>query len=110
MLWETAEVARAPPSVPYDEVMQSEAGVLRWLSEIVRGLLGSANVTPGGADTGWVGRDFQAKWGFCLVQGVPPTPAATEELAKRVTFIRPTIFGMRSPTPKACVGPGAPPP
>ena len=43
-------------------------------------------------------RNLQAKWGFCFVQGVPPTAAATEALAQRATFIRPTIFGASAPS------------
>lgn len=32
----------------------------------------------------------QDRFGFCLVSGVPATPEATEELSKRIGFIRET--------------------
>ena len=30
------------------------------------------------------------KFGFCFISGVPPTPEATEELSRRIGFIRET--------------------
>jgi len=33
------------------------------------------------------------KFGFCFVTGVPPTPEATEELSRRIGFIRETQYG-----------------
>lgn len=33
------------------------------------------------------------KYGFCLVDDVPPTPEATEKLLKRIAFIRETHYG-----------------
>ena len=36
-LWKTADVASAPPTVPYEAVMASDDGVLAWLQAIVRG-------------------------------------------------------------------------
>jgi trimethyllysine dioxygenase len=41
-------------------------------------------------------KDFLEKveaYGFCFVEGVPGTPEATERVARRVTYIRETIFG-----------------
>ena len=33
---------------------------------------------------------YQDQFGFCFVLGVPATPEATEELSKRISFIRET--------------------
>jgi trimethyllysine dioxygenase len=33
------------------------------------------------------------RFGFCFISGVPPTPEATEELSKRIGFIRETQYG-----------------
>ena len=63
-----AESIRPTPSVPYDEVMSSDEGTLRWLNEV-------------------------ARWGFALVTGTPPTIEATEELVRRVSYVRESIFG-----------------
>ncbi|EEQ83930.2 trimethyllysine dioxygenase [Blastomyces dermatitidis ER-3] len=56
------------PTVLYDEVMSSEAGVRKWTDQIYR-------------------------WGFSFVKESPATPEATEQLLKRIAFIRPTHYG-----------------
>lgn len=66
-LWDAATLVPTP-SVPYDEVMSSDEGALRWLREV-------------------------ARYGFALVTGTPPTLEATEELIGRVSYIRQSIFG-----------------
>ncbi|EIN09855.1 Trimethyllysine dioxygenase [Punctularia strigosozonata HHB-11173 SS5] len=67
-LW-GAEISEHPPTVPYDGVMDpSDRGLLDWLSKIER-------------------------WGFCFVSGVPVSTDATEELCKRIGFIRETQYG-----------------
>ncbi|KAI9028788.1 trimethyllysine dioxygenase [Hyaloraphidium curvatum] len=65
-LWDAASFKA--PTVPYAEVMASDAGVLKWLQLV-------------------------AQYGFALVVGTPPTAEATEELVKKVAYIRETIFG-----------------
>lgn len=35
----------------------------------------------------------QDLYGFCLVEGIPPTPEATEALVRRIAFIRETHYG-----------------
>ncbi|KAI0249174.1 hypothetical protein BJV78DRAFT_1328612 [Lactifluus subvellereus] len=67
ILW-GSKIAKDPPSVAYDEVMSNERGVYKWLSRI-------------------------DKFGFCFVQGIPPTPEATEDLSVRIGFIRETHYG-----------------
>ncbi|KAK0552352.1 hypothetical protein OC845_001727 [Tilletia horrida] len=61
-------IAASPPTVPYDEVMASEQGVLKWCNKI-------------------------AQYGFSFVSGIPPTPEATQALIERIAFIRPTHYG-----------------
>lgn len=56
------------PTVSYDVVMSTEAGVAQWL-----------------------GRTLQ--YGFCIVEGTPPTAGATEALLRRAAYVRETIFG-----------------
>lgn len=56
------------PTVAFDTVMSTDAGVAQWL-----------------------GRTIQ--YGFCIVTGTPPTLEATEQLLRRVGYIRETIFG-----------------
>ncbi|KAH0832977.1 hypothetical protein J3R83DRAFT_11955 [Lanmaoa asiatica] len=64
-LW-GAKIAKSPPTVSYADAMdESDQGLYKWLSNIDR-------------------------FGFCLVSGVPATPEATEELSKRIGFIRET--------------------
>lgn len=61
-------IGSAPPTVKYDEVMQSDEGVLKWLTKV-------------------------AQYGFAFVTGVPPTPTDTEALIRRIAFIRETHYG-----------------
>lgn len=63
-----AGIAKDPPTIPYEEVMQDDVGVWKWLKRI-------------------------DKFGFSFVSGVPATPEATEELIKRISFIRETHYG-----------------
>jgi len=57
------------PEVAYEDVMSGDVGLKKWLVDV-------------------------ATYGFGFVKGVPATVKATEELARRVTFIRETIFGV----------------
>ncbi|KAG8786040.1 hypothetical protein FRC12_016978 [Ceratobasidium sp. 428] len=56
------------PTVTYEEVMNSDAGVLKWLQKI-------------------------DEFGVCFVEGVPHTPEDTEALTRRIAFIRETKYG-----------------
>jgi trimethyllysine dioxygenase len=66
-LWDAATIA-PHPTIAHDEVMSSHEGVVRWLRLV-------------------------ARHGFCIVTDTPPTAAATEALARRVGYVRETIFG-----------------
>ncbi|PQE04145.1 trimethyllysine dioxygenase protein [Rutstroemia sp. NJR-2017a BVV2] len=68
VLWTADQIKENPPSVQYDEVMASDAGVGRWTQKI---------------------REF----GFCFVDGVPVCPHKTQELLERISFVRPTHYG-----------------
>ena len=57
-----------PPSVEYSDVMKDDRGLFNWMLKV-------------------------DKYGLCFVDNVPDTPEATEELAKRVTFLRQTHYG-----------------
>jgi trimethyllysine dioxygenase len=67
-LWDGASIATQVPQVDYAGLMR-EDGVLMALLEQV------------------------ARYGFCMVEGVPGTPDATRAVAERVAYIRMTIFG-----------------
>ena len=67
-LWDAATIERDLPVVPYDDVIHSEEGVGRWLAAT-------------------------AQYGFCIAEGTPATPEATEALLRRVGYVRETIFG-----------------
>ncbi len=67
-LWDRDSMGKNFPSVSHDEVMASDAGLLRWLSLV-------------------------EEFGFALTTGAPPSMAATEALVKRVGYVRETIFG-----------------
>ncbi len=56
------------PSVRHEDVMGSDAGLLRWLSLV-------------------------EEFGFALVTGADASMAGTEALVKRVGYVRETIFG-----------------
>lgn len=67
VLWDRY-IADDLPRVTHAAVMAGDAGVLAWLEQLER-------------------------FGLCFVEGVPPTPEATQALAERVAYIRHTIFG-----------------
>ncbi|KAH9930105.1 uncharacterized protein B0H18DRAFT_1084000 [Fomitopsis serialis] len=68
ILW-GSKILQDPPTATYKEVMaEDERGLFKWLSNV-------------------------DKFGFCFVSGVPPTPEATEELSRRIGFIRETQYG-----------------
>lgn len=86
VLW-GAKIEKAPPSVTYEEAMTvDDRGLYKWLKKIVslwRLLSSSMTIQQ------LIGV-VKDRFGFCLVSGVPPTAEATEELAKRISFIRET--------------------
>lgn len=65
-LWD-AQSLGPTPSFPYQEIMDSDDGLIKWLLLV-------------------------AKYGFAFASGTPATPEATEALIKRVAYIRHTIF------------------
>ena len=67
-LWNRDTMGNNFPSVPHKEVMESEAGLLRWLSLV-------------------------EEFGFALTTGAEASMAGTEALVKRVGYVRETIFG-----------------
>ncbi|KAH8552225.1 trimethyllysine dioxygenase [Umbelopsis sp. PMI_123] len=62
ILWD-ASIAKAPPIVPYEDVMTTKAGLAKWLNNI-------------------------EVYGFSFVDGVPISLEATEQLARHICFIR----------------------
>ena len=67
-LWNRETMGKNFPSVPHEEVMGSDAGLLRWLSLV-------------------------EEFGFALTTGAEASMAGTEALVKRVGYVRETIFG-----------------
>lgn len=67
-LWDRDALGKNFPSVSHDEVMGSDAGLLRWLSLV-------------------------EEFGFALTTGAEASMAGTEALVKRVGYVRHTIFG-----------------
>ncbi|KAJ3294844.1 hypothetical protein HDU79_010352 [Rhizoclosmatium sp. JEL0117] len=66
-LW-GSEITKSIPVVDFDKVMAGDEGLAEWLNLI-------------------------DKFGIAFVQGVPPTPEATEALGCRISFIRETHYG-----------------
>lgn len=65
--WDAAMI-KDTPSAPYDAIMNTDEGLLDWLTKV-------------------------AQYGFALATGVPATAAATKELIERVAYVRQSIFG-----------------
>jgi trimethyllysine dioxygenase len=68
VLWDAEMLGGEPPSVPYEEVMDSDAGVDRWLRTV-------------------------GEFGFCFATGTPATLDANLRMVKRIGYVRETIFG-----------------
>ncbi len=66
--WDAATIAERLPRIAHDAVMAGDEGLERWLSAVLT-------------------------FGFCLVEGVPATPADSAALARRIGYLRTTIFG-----------------
>ncbi|MEX0759435.1 MAG: trimethyllysine dioxygenase [Tistlia sp.] len=67
-LWRGDERPADSPSLSYEAVMAGDEGLAAWLEAIRRD-------------------------GYCFVEGVPATAEATERLARRIAYVRETIFG-----------------
>jgi len=67
-LWDRASMGEDFPSVPYADVMGTDAGLARWL-------------------------ELTAQYGFALATGAPATTEATQAVIERVGYLRQTIFG-----------------
>ncbi len=66
--WNDAEISADFPHVTFAALMEDEGVLEAYLEKIER-------------------------FGFCFVEETPPTPEATQAVAKRVAYIRETIFG-----------------
>jgi trimethyllysine dioxygenase len=67
VLW-GADIGARLPRVPYHAIMADDRGLERWLEGV-------------------------EIYGFCLAEGVPATPEDTAALARRIGYLRATIFG-----------------
>jgi trimethyllysine dioxygenase len=68
VLWDGALIAERWPTVHYESVIDGDDGVAEWLRRV-------------------------AMYGFCIVEGTPVTVEASQDLIRRVGYIRETIFG-----------------
>ena len=68
VLWDGSSILDEWPVVAYDEVIDDDSGLAGWL-------------------------DLVARFGFCIVTGTPTDVRATERLARRIGYVRETIFG-----------------
>jgi len=66
--WDRDSMAAGAPAVAHEAFMRDDAVLKEYLEAI-------------------------ARYGFCFVEGVPGTPEATQAVARRITYIRETIFG-----------------
>ncbi len=66
--WDSAILDGQAPTIPYEQVMDSDEGVVEWLTMV-------------------------ARYGFCIATGTPATLDATHALVTRVSYVRETIFG-----------------
>jgi len=66
--WDAASIARELPQVGYAKMLREESALRECLERV-------------------------ARYGFCFIEEVPPTPEATRAVAQRIAYIRETIFG-----------------
>src|SRR5260221_5999331 len=66
--WDRDSLAAGAPSVPYDGFLQDDAMLKDYLEKV-------------------------ESYGFAFIEGVPGMPEATQAVAKRIAYIRETIFG-----------------
>jgi trimethyllysine dioxygenase len=67
-LWDRESIGMSLPTMSHAEIMAGEEGLRRWLSMV-------------------------QEYGFALASGVPATVEATRELARKIGYVRETIFG-----------------
>ena len=67
-IWD-ASIAANPPRVGYCDLLSHDRALVNWIEKI-------------------------AEFGFCIVNGVPPTVEASEGLVKKIGVIRSTIYGV----------------
>jgi trimethyllysine dioxygenase len=67
-LWDRASMGEKFPTMCHADIMSSDGGLLRWLSQV-------------------------EEYGFALASEVPPTNEATKELVTRIGYVRQSIFG-----------------
>jgi len=72
VFWDKDNPLETTPTVTFDAVIDSDAGLQEWLENI------------------WI-------YGFSMVDGVPSTPEATKTLAERIGHLHETIFGRMWP-------------
>ena len=68
VLWDGESILDDWPVVEHDAVMSDDVAAREWLDRV-------------------------ARFGFCIVSGTPTTMIATETLARRIGYVRETIFG-----------------
>jgi trimethyllysine dioxygenase len=68
VLWDGVLIDQQWPTVAYRSVIDGDDGVADWLGHV-------------------------ATYGFCIVEGTPVTVEASQELIRRVGYVRETIFG-----------------
>jgi len=66
--WDRDSMAGGAPSVGYEGFLKNDAVLKDYLEKV-------------------------ESYGFAFIEGVPGTPEATQEVAKRISYIRETIFG-----------------
>lgn len=66
--WDRDIIAAATPQVPYEGFLKDDAVLKDYLEKV-------------------------ESYGFAFIEGVPGTPEATQAVAKRIAYIRETIFG-----------------
>lgn len=96
-------IGASPPSVQFEEVMNTEEGVLKWLTKIVSDTIDlNERIILSRKSSArllilsflrFLGLLVQAQYGFSFVKGVPATPTDTEALIRRIAFIRETHYG-----------------
>jgi trimethyllysine dioxygenase len=68
VFWRKDSIEKAPPTVDFEAVMSTDAGLLDWLTKI-------------------------KQYGFCYVENTPASPEETEKLIERIAYIRNTHYG-----------------
>lgn len=67
-LWQASDIGERPPTAEFAAVVEDAGALREWLELI-------------------------ARYGFCFVHGTPPSPEDSERLARRIGYVRASIFG-----------------